>query len=149
MWTVLCRKITAFGGFSMPLTRSRFVKLLACSALFLSAGVFMLGQGRRNGANAGRQPFETNCAVCHANDASGDKGPALTTPNIVGLSDAALIKIVHDGTTAGMPPFAQLGDENITAVVRYLRTLQGQSDTAAAPVVMGDSATGKALYFGK
>jgi putative heme-binding domain-containing protein len=109
----------------------------------------MMGQGRRNGANAGRQQFETNCAVCHGSDASGDKGPALTTPNIVGLSDAALIKIVHDGTTAGMPPFAQLGDENIAAVVRYLRTLQGQTDTAGAPAVTGDAAAGRALYFGK
>lgn len=126
-----------------------FTHVSACAALFLFAGMSMQGQGRRNGAQAGRQQFETNCAVCHASDASGDKGPALTTPNIVELSDTALIKIVHDGTAAGMPPFAQLGDENIVAVVRYLRTLQGQGDTAAAPVVMGDSATGKALYFGK
>ena len=134
----------------MPLLPSRFASLFACSALILFAGTSMMGQGRRNGANAaGRQQFETNCAVCHGSDASGDKGPALTTPNIVGLSDAALIKIVHDGTSAGMPPFPQLGDDNIVAVVRYLRTLQGQTDTASAPAVTGDPAAGRALYFGK
>ncbi len=72
-----------------------------------------------------------------------------TTPNFVALSDAALIKIVHDGTAAGMPPFAQLGDENIAAVVHYLRRLQGQSDTTAATAVPGDATAGRALYFGK
>jgi putative heme-binding domain-containing protein len=106
----------------------------------------MLAQGQKN---VGKQQFEANCAVCHGSDASGDKGPALTTPNFVGLSDAALIKVVHDGTTAGMPPFAQLGDENIAAVVHYLRTLQGQSDTTTTAAVTGDAAAGRALYFGK
>ena len=130
----------------MPLTWYRFAISMASCALFLSAGLSMMAQGQRN---AGKQQFEANCAVCHASDASGDKGPALTTPNIVGLSDAALIKVVHDGTAAGMPPFAPLGDENIAAVVHYLRTLQGQSDTTSAPAVTGDAAAGRALYFGK
>jgi cytochrome c oxidase cbb3-type subunit 3 len=129
----------------MLFTRSRFANLLASSALFLTAGMSMLAQGQRN---VGRQQFEANCAVCHGSDASGDKGPALTTPNFVALSDAALIKAVHDGTAAGMPPFAQLGDENIAAVVHYLRTLQGQGDTTATTAVTGDAAAGRALYFG-
>jgi len=47
-------------------------------------------------------------------------------PSVVALSDADLIKVVQDGTPAGMPSFSQLGDANIRAVVDYLRTLQGQ-----------------------
>ena len=128
---------------------NRFVQVLACSALFLSAGLPMRSQGRRNGANAGAQQFQANCAVCHSADGTGDKGPSIITPAITALSDAALIKIVHDGTAAGMPPFGGLGDENIAAVVHFLRTLQGQSDTTGTAKVTGDTAAGRALYFGK
>ena len=127
----------------------RFVRGLAYSVLFLSAGISTMAQGQKNRANVGAQQFEANCAVCHASDASGDKGPALTTPNFVAMSDAALIKAVHDGTAAGMPPFPQLGDENIAAVVHYLRTLQGQGDTAATTPVTGDAVAGRAVYYGK
>jgi putative heme-binding domain-containing protein len=124
-------------------------RALAISALFLTARFSMMAQGPRDSADVGAQQFEANCAVCHASDGSGGKAPALTTPNFVGMSDAALIKAVHDGTAAGMPPFAQLGDESVASVVHYLRTLQGQSDTPATGAVAGDAVTGRALYFGK
>ncbi len=107
--------------------------------MFLFAGTHIVAQGQTNGVNQGAQQFASNCAVCHGSDGSGDKAPSITTPNFVAMSDAALIKVVHDGTAAGMPPFAQLGDSNITAVVRYLRTLQGQSDTTGTATVTGDT----------
>lgn len=59
-------------------------------------------------------------------------------PSVVALSDADLIKVMQDGTPAGMPSFSQLGDANIRAVVDFLRTLQGKTPTnAAAKVAMG------------
>ncbi len=128
---------------------SPVAQVLVVSASFLTAAMPLLAQGQTKAADLGRQQFETNCAVCHGSDASGDKGPALTTPNFVALSDTTLNKIVHDGTAAGMPPFAQLGNENIAAVVHYLRKLQGQSDTTTATPVPGDAVAGRALYFGK
>jgi cytochrome c oxidase cbb3-type subunit 3 len=50
-----------------------------------------------------------------------------------------------------MPSFAQIGDANIRAVVRYLRTLEaGMLPTNdSAVVVTGDVGAGRALYFGK
>lgn len=131
----------------MLFTRSRFANLLACSALFLLTGLSMMGQGRRNGANAGAQQYEDNCAVCHGGDGSGGKALSLITPNFVNMSDAGLAKAIHDGTAGGMPPYAGLGDANIAAIVHYMRTLQGQSDTTGT--VTGDPAAGRALYFGK
>ena len=95
----------------------------------------MIALGQRNGANQGVQQFATNCkAGCHGADGKGgDKAQAIATmPNVVAMSDADLIKIVHDGTAAGMPPFAQLGDPAIAAVVSYLRTLQAQDAPAGA-----------------
>jgi putative heme-binding domain-containing protein len=50
-----------------------------------------------------------------------------------------------------MPPFAQIGEPNIEAVVSYLRDLQGErsSVTASEIVLPGDADTGHALFFGK
>ncbi len=127
------------------------MKVLASSTLFLFTGLSMVAQGR-NGANQGAQQFARNCAGCHGADGKGsDKAPAIATmPNVVAMSDADLMKIVHDGTAAGMPPFAQLGDPAITAVVGYLRTLQGKTPAGApAAAVTGDANAGRALYFGK
>ncbi len=130
----------------MPLTRSRFANLLASAAMFLTAGMPMMVQGQRD---VGAQQYEDSCAVCHGGDGSGGKALSLITPNMVAMSDADLTKAVRDGTAGGMPPYAQLGDENIAAIVRYLRKLQGQSDTGATTAVTGDAAAGRALYFGK
>ena len=112
----------------------------------------MMAQGQRNGANQGAQQFATNCSGCHGGDGKGsDKAPAIATmQRVIDMSDADLTKVVHDGTAAGMPPFAQIGDANITAVVGYMRTLQGQGGAGApAAAVTGDAAAGHALYFGK
>ena len=133
----------------MPLTCSRFVSLLASSALFLSAGMCLMAQGQKNDANSGAQQYESSCAVCHGGDGSGGKALSIITPNFVAMSDSDLAKVVHDGTAGGMPPYASLGDANIAALVRYMRKLQGQSDTAATTTVTGDAAAGRALYFGK
>jgi alcohol dehydrogenase (cytochrome c) len=105
--------------------------------------VSRIGQGQGNDVQ-GAQQFQGNCAGCHGADGRGGaKAPSISTkPEIVALSDADLIKIVHDGTTAGMPPFAQLGDTNIAAVVHYLRTLQNTTAVPDTGKVTGDAATG-------
>jgi cytochrome c oxidase cbb3-type subunit 3 len=95
----------------------------------------LMGQGQAGAVDQGAQQFQANCAGCHGADGKGgDKGPSIATlPSVVALSEIELIKIVRDGTSAGMPSFERLGDAEITAVVRYLRTLQGKtavSDTA-------------------
>jgi cytochrome c oxidase cbb3-type subunit III len=110
-----------------------------------------MGQGQMGAADQGAQQFQANCAGCHGADGKGgDKGPSIATlPGVVALSENELIKIVRDGTTAGMPSFERLGDEKITAVVRYLRTLQGKTAVSDADEPPGNSAAGRLLYFGK
>lgn len=133
------------------MTVHRCSNLLIFPALFLFVAMSALAQGQKNGVNAGAQQFARNCAGCHGADGrGGDKAPAIATlPSVIERSDAELIKIVHDGTSAGMPPFAQLGDANIIAVVNYLRTLQGKTSTNSAAVITGDANVGSTLYFGK
>lgn len=105
-------------------------------------------------AEKGAQRFMEYCAACHGADGrGGDKGPALVgSSQISNLSDSELVRIVHDGTRAGMPPFAQIGEKNIAAVVQYLRSLEnhGKPGPASTPEpVTGDIEAGRALYFGK
>jgi cytochrome c oxidase cbb3-type subunit III len=125
--------------------------MLAASALFLLAGMPLMGQGQMSAVDQGAQQFQANCAGCHGADGKGgEKAPSITTlPSIVALSDIELVKIVRDGTTVGMPSFEQLGDVKITAVVGYLRTLQGKTAVSDTDDLTGDAVAGRVLYFGK
>jgi cytochrome c oxidase cbb3-type subunit 3 len=122
------------------------VRCFWLAALSVSITVSMPAQ-----QNAGARQFAHNCAGCHGADGGGgDKAPAIATmPTVIALSDEQLIKIVHDGTPAGMPAFPQLNDEDLRAVVSYLRTLQGKTSGSASVPITGNVDNGFALYFGK
>lgn len=97
----------------------------------------------------GKSVFELKCATCHGLDGLGGEH----APDIVRrlamrtLSDQALLGLIHEGITeAGMPSFANLGDENDRALIAYLRFLQGKSAKDAAS---GDPVRGRELFFGK
>jgi len=101
----------------------------------------------------GAQKFMEYCAGCHGADANGgDKAPALVTSNVRNLSDSDLFRVVHDGTKAGMPAFAQIGNENIRSVLQFLRIIEGAGLSKSAGTetsATGDTDAGRALYFGK
>lgn len=93
--------------------------------------------------------FEAACASCHGLDArGGERGPDIVSrPEVVHKTDAELLKILTDGKTAqGMPTFASYGSEKLSALVAYLRTLQGRGKGTSLP---GDPVRGKALFLGK
>jgi cytochrome c oxidase cbb3-type subunit III len=135
-------------GSLKQMRHSRRAHRLAASALLVLAGMPLMGQ---MSAEPGAQPFQANCAGCHGADGKGgDKGPSIATlPSVVALSEMELIKIVRDGTSAGMPSFERLGDAEITAVVGYLRTLQGKTAVSNTDELTGDAVAGRVLYFGK
>jgi len=130
----------------------RVEALLVVAILFgcASRGV----QAQSTNAGRGAQRFMEYCAGCHGADGMGDdKAPALVSPsNSTHLSDSELFRIVHDGTKGGMPPFAQIGDANIRAVVEFLTRLRNNApptNASAEVAVPGDVDTGRTLYFGK
>jgi cytochrome c oxidase cbb3-type subunit III len=97
----------------------------------------------------GKQIFATTCAACHGLDGGGgERGPDIShRREVQRLSDKALLQIVREGVPGTrMPAFGSLGNSSTQSVVRYLRSLQGQ--TAAAPL-SGNPDNGKALFFGK
>lgn len=100
-------------------------------------------------AAQGKRTFASNCAACHGLDARGSE----RAPNLVDrangprLSDSKLFHVIQDGIPAGgMPSFRSLGISQISAIVRYLRTLEGTNKTAQLP---GSPERGKELFFGK
>jgi len=95
------------------------------------------------------QTYENVCAVCHGLDARGsERGPDIASrPEVVQKSDADLAQILSNGrTAAGMPSFSALGAAKISALVTYLRILEGRGKSLVLP---GDPEKGKALFFGK
>jgi len=98
---------------------------------------------------AGRQTFSSICASCHGLDGKGgERGPDIATrPEITRLTDEETLKILRDGIPEkGMPPFAQLGATKLSALLSYIRALQGSGARTQVP---GDAGRGKELFFGK
>lgn len=93
--------------------------------------------------------YASVCASCHGLDArGGERGPdVVSRPEVVRKTDAELTEILNNGrTAAGMPAFASFGPARLSALVAYLRQLQGRGRETLLP---GDPARGKALFFGK
>lgn len=110
-----------------------------------------LGLGQGGASDAGARQFATSCAGCHGLDGSGSaKGSAIAKlPAVIARSDDELVAIVRNGVQGkGMPPMAVLGDEKISAVVRYLRTLQGVSGTAPTARPIDKSSVGAGSLAG-
>ncbi len=133
---------------------------LRCSLLLLAVAGHLCVPGRfqaqqvdkvseSRSEGAGKQIFATTCAACHGLDGGGgERGPDISRRREVRrLPDKALLQIVREGVPAtGMPAFGSLGPVRIQAVVRYLRSLQGQ---AGAADLSGDPKQGKSLFFGQ
>jgi len=96
-----------------------------------------------------KQTYESVCAACHGLDARGsERGPDIASrPEVVRKTDPDLAQILANGKPAGgMPSFSSFGVAKISAMVAYLRTLQGRGKVLALP---GDPERGRALFFGK
>jgi cytochrome c oxidase cbb3-type subunit III len=129
----------------------RSAPLLLFATLLLFAFTVRDGHAQGSEARQGVQRFLEYCAGCHGADAKGgDKAPSLSSA--ASRSESELFHIVRDGTTGGMPAFAQIGDANIRAVVHFLKQLESNPAAKAASAdvaVTGDADSGRALYFGK
>ncbi|HEX4772031.1 MAG TPA: c-type cytochrome [Bryobacteraceae bacterium] len=97
----------------------------------------------------GQQTFSA-CAGCHGLDgAGGEHAPNIATdPTVQRMTDAALLAIIRDGIpSAGMPGFGKmLNEDQLKAVLTYLRTLQGKRLRADIP---GDPTAGRGIFLGR
>lgn len=131
----------------------------AASFCFLAVIAIALGAQNKPRTTTSKSPaapreeaktvFEAACASCHGLDArGGERGPDIVSrPEAVRKRDAELVKILTDGKiSTGMPSFASYGTARLSALVAYLRTLQGHNKILSPP---GEPARGKTLFFGK
>ena len=73
-------------------------------------------------AAKGQEFYETSCSECHGDDATGDEGPDLHN---LPISNARIRVMIKQGLKGEMPPFTKkYNDQQITALVSYLRTLR-------------------------
>jgi len=97
----------------------------------------------------GRQVFENRCAACHGIDGrGGERAPDIaTSAKTQRRSDAEIAQIINSGIpSGGMPAFSTLDASTSRALVRYLRSLEGKTGSAALP---GNPQNGKAIFFGR
>ena len=85
------------------------------------------------GARAGRQAFDTHCAPCHGEHATGGPtGPALVDPiyRPAHHADIAFALAVRRGVRAhhwrlgDMPPQPSISEADVRNITRYVRELQ-------------------------
>ncbi|MES2221488.1 MAG: c-type cytochrome [Acidobacteriota bacterium] len=136
------------------MTPSRLAVMFLFSCLILFESVPAFGQDKpASGAtpNKGAELFASRCAYCHGADGTGGRGPAIATlPKVVAMSNENLRDIVQKGEIdQGMPGFPDLGDEGTTAVVQYLRKLQGVTENAEASKLSGNPDAGRGIFYGK
>jgi cytochrome c oxidase cbb3-type subunit III len=97
----------------------------------------------------GQQIFASACASCHGLDGrGGERAPDIAESAAVQrLSDRDLVRIVTEGVAGtGMPAFHSLGPAGVTAVVKFVRLLQGRAQPSVLP---GNTARGQTLFFGQ
>lgn len=109
----------------MVFSRTLVVPALALSALLVGPALFAQG-----GGTTGEATFKQMCAVCHGPDGSGAtamgrtfKLQDLRSPAVQNLTNAQLTEIISKGK-GKMPAYEKrLTNEQIKAVVGYLREL--------------------------
>jgi cytochrome c oxidase cbb3-type subunit III len=145
----VCAFAFGAGGFASAKTQSHDMRGLGDGGIAL-AQQKIGGAGDAGAAAVGKQVWAGNCAGCHGLDGrGGERGPNIATnPEIASLTDEAIAHIVREGSpNMAMPALGRtLTAEQIAAVVKHLRTLQGDQRAAALP---GDAKAGEALFYGK
>jgi cytochrome c6 len=101
------------------------MSLVSNAILLITISNFAWAEG-----SPGAATFKAKCVLCHGTDGSGNtplgkqlQAANLRSKDVQQKPDAELRKVIHDGQT-NMPAFGdQLTDEEITQVIKYVRTL--------------------------
>ncbi|HEY2496455.1 MAG TPA: c-type cytochrome [Candidatus Angelobacter sp.] len=128
----------------------KYVVNSCCAALlFVILFAFRPASAQSQENISGQAIFAANCSACHGSDGrGGERAPNIATRReVVSRADADLIRAVQNGVPGtAMPAFGYMGAPKISAVVGYLRSLQG---IGVAVKVPGDPHLGENLFYGK
>jgi len=113
-------------------TQARFAILVGSFVVLIVLFASPVAVSADDTASA-KAAYKTKCAICHAPDGSGQtptgkalKIPDLRSEEVQKKSDADLAKVIADGKD-NMPSFKEnTTDEQIRALVAYIRELAGK-----------------------
>jgi len=80
-------------------------------------------EGSPAAIRAGRALFANRCAECHGGDATGISGPDLTTLWETAPGDGRVFRTIRDGVTGSIMPSTDAPDDEVWAVVAYLKSI--------------------------
>src|SRR5262245_62256281 len=99
-----------------------------------------------NAIRAGLARFQLSCAECHGIDAKGVFGPDLTILWAAGASEERTFDTVRRGVQGSSMPASRMPDDEIWAVLAYLRTL---APSVPPPPQTGDPQHGEQLFWAR
>jgi cytochrome c6 len=109
---------------------------LAASLLMITAVVLAASPAASEDNATGAGVFKAKCVTCHGQDGSGTavgkslQVADLRSPEVQGKSDAELTQAISDGK-GNMPGFkGNITDDEIHAVLAYVRTLAAKGNSA-------------------
>src|SRR5262245_43356089 len=83
-------------------------------------------------ARAGAALYAERCAVCHGGDARGANGPSLVTLWASGATDDRVLRTIRQGVPGSAMPPSMAPDEELRAIVEFLKTLAPPASGTAA-----------------
>jgi cytochrome c oxidase cbb3-type subunit III len=96
-------------------------------------------------AEAGREQFNSGCAVCHGPTGQGGRGSRLAEiERVQKMPDARMFEIIKEGVAGTQMPPSSLSDNQIWQLVTFIRSL---NLSAVEQDVSGDVAAGETLFF--
>ncbi len=137
----------------MPTISKSIIK--QCGVVFLCLLVMVPAWAAEQSlVTKGEQVYNKNCVFCHQADAIGKPGlaPSLTNKELLAnASDEFFIDTIRDGRLGtSMMPFAHLKEEDIKAVIAFLRAHEKLPNKSAAvnaqPDAQGDPRLGKVWF---
>ena len=84
------------------------------------------------GSRVGATLYGERCAVCHGGDARGAIGPALVTLWASGATDDRVLRTIRQGVPGSAMPPSMAPDEELRAIVEFLKTLAPPAAGAAS-----------------
>src|SRR6202158_358195 len=99
-------------------------------------------EGDPAAVQAGAALFRERCADCHGADAKGARGPDLTRLWMNDGADERAMSTIRTGVAGSIMPPSSAPDEEIRAIVAYLRSVS----VAKTEAISGNAARGEGLF---
>ena len=121
------------------------VLAIVCIAVPLYAGAQVSNpfEGDARAIRAGERLYANRCAACHGADGKGATGPDVTMLWLEGTNDETVFDAIRDGIDGAVMPPSFAPDEELWAMVAYLRDISTVPPFDAGD---GDAAIGREIF---